>query len=297
MRALVTGAGGQLGQDLVAAFAGWEVVAAGHRDLDVGDRDGVLGTVLGLQPDVVVHAAAWTAVDDCERDPDRAFRVNALGCRHVADACRRAGAYLCTVSTDYVFDGTSDHPYDEWAIPNPASVYGRSKLAGEGEALTLAPGASVVRTSWLCGAGGPNFVKTMLRLADSGPPEVTVVDDQRGCPTFTEDLAAAIRRLVAARLPGLFHVTNAGPTSWWGLAREVFELAGAGAGEATGVIGDGCSRSGRERARGGVPELSALWPEPQTEAQQADDRALPAMHGAWAGPDHAVLLSTAHNRA
>ena len=158
---------------------------------------------------------------------DRAFRVNALGCRHVADACRRAGAYLCTVSTDYVFDGTSDHPYDEWAIPNPASVYGRSKLAGEGEALTLAPGASVVRTSWLCGAGGPNFVKTMLRLADSGPPEVTVVDDQRGCPTFTEDLAAAIRRLVAARLPGLFHVTNAGPTSWWGLAREVFELAGA----------------------------------------------------------------------
>lgn len=229
MKVLITGAGGQLGRDLAAAFDGWEVVAAAHASLDVGDRDQVLGAITMLRPDAVVHAAAWTAVDACEGDPDRAWRVNALGSRHVADACRRAGAHLCAISTDYVFDGTSPAPYTEWDAPNPQSAYGRSKLGGEREVLALAPGASVVRTAWLCGAGGPNFVRTMLRLA-AGDGPVAVVDDQHGCPTFTTDLAAAVRLLVAARLPGVFHVTNAGPTTWFGLARDVFALAGADAG-------------------------------------------------------------------
>ena len=228
MRVLVTGSGGQLGVELVASFAraGHDVTAATHQDLDVGDRDAVLGAVTGLRPDAVVHAAAWTAVDACESDPDRAWRVNALGSRHVADACRRVSAHLCAVSTDYVFDGEASLPYTEWDATNPLGVYGRSKEAGEREVLSLAPGASVVRTSWLAGAGGPNFVRTMLRLA-AGDGEVRVVDDQRGCPTFAADLGAAVVGLVSCRLPGLFHVTNQGDTTWWGLARATFALAGA----------------------------------------------------------------------
>ena len=224
MRVLITGAGGQLGRDLVEVFtaAGDEVVGCDHAALDVGDRDAVLQAVAWVAPDSVVHAAAWTAVDACEADPDRAFRVNALGTRHVAEAARRAGAHLCYVSTDYVFDGTAGRPYTEWDATNPLSVYGRSKLGGERE---LHPGATTVRTSWVCGLHGKNFVRTMLRLARERET-VRVVADQHGCPTFTPDLARMIRRLVVARLPGTFHVTNQGPTTWFDLARATFAAAG-----------------------------------------------------------------------
>jgi dTDP-4-dehydrorhamnose reductase len=226
MKVLVTGAGGQLGHDMVASCeaAGDDVVAATHADMDVGDRDAVLGAIGTVAPDAVVHAAAWTAVDACEGDPDRALRVNALGTRHVAEACRRTGAHLLYVSTDYVFDGTKDEPYDEWDRPNPQSVYGRSKRAGECEALAQAPGAAVVRVSWVMGEHGHNMVKTVLSLADR--PELAFVDDQRGCPTFTADLAPAIRRLVSSRLPGVFHVTNQGAVTWYEFVRAVLESAG-----------------------------------------------------------------------
>jgi dTDP-4-dehydrorhamnose reductase len=228
VRVLVTGAEGQLGTEVVAVFAGrgHEVVAAAHDRLDVGDRDAVLGAITSLRPDAVVHAAAWTAVDACEGDPDRAWRVNALGCRYVADGCTRAGAHLCAVSTDYVFDGAKPQPYTEWDRTNPINAYGRSKEGGEREVLALAPGSTIVRTSWLAGAAGPNFVKTMLRLA-AGDGDVPVVDDQHGCPTFCRDLAEGIARLVVGRLPGVWHVTNQGATTWWGLARATFALAGA----------------------------------------------------------------------
>lgn len=222
VRVLVTGAGGQLGRDVVAAFAGNDVIEATHGSLDVTDRDQVLGAITTVRPDIVVHAAAWTAVDACETDPDRAFAVNALGSRHVADGCARAGSHLCAISTDYVFDGSATRPYREWDATNPLGEYGRSKLAGEREILTLVPTASIVRTSWLCGAGGANFVKTMIRLATGSTEPVRVVDDQHGCPTFTADLAGAIRALAVSRRPGLFHVTNQGPTTWWDFARSVF---------------------------------------------------------------------------
>ena len=222
MRVLVTGAGGQLGRDLVAAFDGHEVVAADHARLDVTDRDAVLQAVGSVRPDAVVHAAAWTAVDACEDDPGRAFAVNALGTRHVAGAARSTGARVCFVSTDYVFDGTKQNPYIEWDDPNPLSVYGRSKLGGERE---LDPGATIVRTSWLCGRHGPNMVRTVLRL-DAERDELTFVDDQHGCPTFTPDLAAMIRHLVVGRLSGIFHVTNQGPTTWYQFARDVLAAAG-----------------------------------------------------------------------
>lgn len=222
MRILVTGAGGQLGHDLFTAFDGHEVVALTRSDLDVARRDAVLQVISGVRPDAVVHAGAWTDVDGCELDPDTAFLVNALGTRHVAEGARLVGARVCYVSTDYVFDGRADTPYLEWDPVNPLSVYGRSKLGGEEE---LNEGDTVVRTSWVCGLQGKNFVKTMLRLANERDT-LTVVDDQHGCPTFTEDLAGAIRQLVVGRLPGVFHVTNQGPTTWCGFARAIFEAAG-----------------------------------------------------------------------
>jgi dTDP-4-dehydrorhamnose reductase len=227
MRVLITGAGGQLGRDLTSAFSG----AGSHHDvlpadrLEVSDRDAVLQAVTASRPTVVIHAAAWTAVDACESDPDRAFRSNALGTRNVAEGARLVDAHLVYVSTDYVFDGRSTEPYREWDQTNPLSVYGRSKLAGEWEAQALRPGVAIVRTSWLCGAHGANMVKTVLRLAHA-EAELRFVDDQHGCPTFTEDLAGMILRLATARLPGLFHVTNQGATTWYQFARDVLRCAG-----------------------------------------------------------------------
>ena len=224
MRILITGAGGQIGTELVQRFADHEVIATRHAELDVADREAVLAGVTGTQPDVILHAAAWTAVDACESDPDRAFAVNALGVRHVAEASRRAGAYLVMFSTDYVFDGTKDDPYQEWDQTNPNSVYGQSKLAGEFEAARW-PHTAVLRISWVCGRHGANMAKTVLRLADTGSA-LRFVDDQRGNPTFAPDVADAVCRLVADRRPGLFHLTNQGSVSWYEFARAVMEAAG-----------------------------------------------------------------------
>lgn len=222
MRILLTGAAGQVGLELADAFADHEVVALDRAALDVGDRDQVWAAVTAAGPDAVVHAAAWTDVDGCEDDPDRAFRVNAIGTRHVADAARAVGAHVCYLSTDYVFDGRASAPYREWDATEPLSVYGRSKLGGERE---LFPGSTVVRTSWVCGRHGRNIVKTVLRLA-AEHDRLRFVDDQRGSPTFTADLAPAIRRLVVERRPGTFHVTNQGDATWYELARGVLEAAG-----------------------------------------------------------------------
>jgi len=222
VRVLVTGAGGQLGRELVAAFAGHEVVARDRAGLDVADRDRVLAAITEARPDAVVHAAAWTDVDGCEGDADRAWRVNALGTRHVAQAARLVGSRVCHVSTDYVFDGAAGRPYTEWDPTGPLSVYGRSKLGGEHE---LGPDDTVVRTSWLCGRHGPNFVRTVVERAARGL-DLKVVDDQHGCLTVASDLAAMIRRLVIERRPGRYHVTNQGPTTWFGVARHAVGVAG-----------------------------------------------------------------------
>jgi dTDP-4-dehydrorhamnose reductase len=226
MRVLITGAGGQLGYDLARTCeaAGDEVLACDRARLDLTDRDAVYQAITSSSPDVVLHAGAWTAVDACEGDPDRAFLTNAVATGWVADASRRAGAHLVAVSTDYVFDGTKVEPYQEWDEPNPQSVYGRSKLAGERAALASAPGCTIVRTSWVCGDPGRNMVTTVLGLLDQ--PELAFVDDQRGCPTFTADLAPMVRRLGVERRAGVHHVTNQGETTWFGFVRDVVELAG-----------------------------------------------------------------------
>lgn len=224
MRVLVTGATGQLGRDTAEKFAasGHEVVAAGRRELDVAHRDQVLSVVGSVSPDLVVNCAAFTAVDACETEVDRAYQVNALAVRHVAEAARRFGVHLCHVSTDYVFSGDKGGPYHEWDRPDPQSVYGATKLAGEQEA---GEEATVVRTSWLCGRHGSNMVTTVLRLASEDGP-MRFVDDQRGSPSFTTDVAAVIERLCADRRPGLYHVTNQGEASWYEFAREIMTAAG-----------------------------------------------------------------------
>ena len=224
MRVLVTGAKGQLGTDLVLTCqeAGDEVVACSRAELDLTDRDSVLAAVTSTRPDVVLNAGAWTAVDACESDPDRAYRTNAMGVRWLTEAARITGSHVLHVSTDYVFDGTKVEPYHEWDDPNPRSVYGRSKLGGEREAD---PSHTIVRTAWVCGAHGPNMVKTVLSLLDQ--PELAFVDDQHGCPSFTADLAPAMRRLAVARMAGTFHLTNQGATTWYGFVRDVLEAAGA----------------------------------------------------------------------
>jgi dTDP-4-dehydrorhamnose reductase len=224
MRVLVTGAGGQLGRDVVAACAasGDDVTAADRATLDATSRDAVLGAICSVRPDAVVHCAAWTAVDACEGDPDRAHAINALSVRWVREACDVVGAHLVHVSTDYVFDGTLDRPYREWDEPRPRTVYGASKLAGEREA---GPGAAIVRTSWVSGEHGDNIVRSVLRLAAESDV-LSFVDDQRGCPTFTADLAPVLRRLAVDRRAGVHHVTNQGAVSWYEFVREIVAAAG-----------------------------------------------------------------------
>ncbi len=236
MRVLVTGAGGQVGREVVAELArkragarrggGIDVIAADRDRLDVADRDAVLAAVVALEPEVIIHTAAFTAVDRCETEVDRAFAVNALGTRHLGEGARAVGAHLCYVSTDYVFDGTSSAPYREWDAPRPLSVYGRSKLGGE---LECDPAATIVRTSWVCGLDGANMAKTILRLL-SGTGSLRFVDDQRGSPTIAADLAGKLVELALARRPGTFHVTNQGETTWYGFARAVVGFAGGDVG-------------------------------------------------------------------
>jgi dTDP-4-dehydrorhamnose reductase len=224
VKILVTGAGGQVGQEVVSAFGDHDVIPADRAALDVTDREAVLAAVTSITPDAIVHAAAWTEVDACEGDPGRAFLVNGIATRHVAEAARRVDAHLCAFSTDYVFDGTKPDPYVEWDPTCQRSAYGRSKLAGELE-LVGSPDTTLVRTSWVSGLHGVNMVKTILRLASSYDT-LRFVDDQRGHPTFARDLAAAVHRLVVDRRPGCFHVTNEGAVTWFEFARSVLELAG-----------------------------------------------------------------------
>lgn len=226
MRLLVTGHRGQLGTELMGLCAARGIPATGVDvdTVDVTDRAAVAAAVAAARPDAVIHCAAWTAVDACEGDPEKAFRANATAVRWVAEACAAVHAHLVHVSTDYVFDGTKPAPYVETDAPNPRSVYGRTKLAGEREALA-APSAAVARTSWVCGAAGANMVKTVVRLLREGRP-LAFVTDQVGHPTFTADLAPALVQLAADRRTGLYHVTNQGAVSWWEFVREIVRLAG-----------------------------------------------------------------------
>ena len=222
IRWLVTGAGGMLGTDLYAALlaSGAEASPRTRADLDVTDPDACLAAVAGH--DVVVNCAAWTKVDDAEDHEPAAFAVNAVGAANLARACAAYGARLVQVSTDYVFDGRDSGPYAEDAPVAPRSAYGRTKAAGEWAVRALCPRTYVVRTAWLYGEHGPNFVSTMARLARERD-QVSVVDDQRGQPTWTVDVCAAVLRLVEADAAyGVYHATSTGQTTWFGFTREIF---------------------------------------------------------------------------
>jgi dTDP-4-dehydrorhamnose reductase len=221
MRLLVTGAAGMLGRDVVAAAeaAGHDVTALARRDLDIADAGAVRAAVRGARPDAVVNCAAWTDVDGAEEHEDAATLVNGTGAGHVA----AAAPYVVHVSSDYVFDGTASKPYAEDDPTAPRSAYGRSKLAGE-QAVAAAGNHAIVRSAWLFGAHGRNFVATMLRLAEDRV-EVRVVDDQIGCPTFTGHLAPALVEIAERGLTGVLHVAGGGRCSWCELAQATFDEA------------------------------------------------------------------------
>ncbi|MGI5520977.1 dTDP-4-dehydrorhamnose reductase [Micromonospora sp. CA-259024] len=231
-RVLVTGAGGMLGRDLLAELRAQPdvtVTAATRSDLDITDATAVATAVAGH--DVVINTASWTDVDAAEHHEAVATAVNGTGVAHLARACAATGARLVQISTDYVFPGAARTPYAEDAPPAPINAYGRSKLVGEHAVVRLLPDAGyVVRTAWLYGAYGSNFVATVLSLAEQRE-HLDVVDDQQGQPTWSHALAGQLVRLVGAALsgraaPGVYHGTASGRTTWYGLARSVFALHG-----------------------------------------------------------------------
>ncbi|MFG2589352.1 dTDP-4-dehydrorhamnose reductase [Streptomyces sp. NPDC048438] len=231
---LVTGAGGMLAQDVLARLArdGETAVGLDRKALDITDAGSVRRAVEEHGPSVIVNCAAWTAVDDAETREDEALRINGEGPRLLAEVCAEHGIVLLQVSTDYVFDGQASEPYAEDAPTAPRSAYGRTKLAGERAVLSLLPDKGyVVRTAWLYGAGGGNFVRTMIKL-EGIKDTLDVVDDQLGQPTWTGDLADRLVRLgqgaLAGTAPaGIYHGTSGGETTWFGFTRAIFEQLGA----------------------------------------------------------------------
>jgi len=223
---LVTGANGQLGQELVRMETdAIRIVGYGRDRLDITNLDQCREVIADIRPDAIIHAAAYTAVDKAESEPDEAYRINALGTRNLAIAAREQAAKLCYISTDYVFDGIGAAPYNEYDNTNPQSVYGKSKRAGEILLQSLADRYFIVRTSWVYGKYGNNFVKTMLKLA-SERDSVTVVEDQIGSPTYTYDLAQFLIELVQTEKYGVYHASNTGSCSWYEFAKAIFEESG-----------------------------------------------------------------------
>lgn len=216
-----------LGKELLreAAERKLSVTGIDIAECDITDESAVRRVLGAASPSAVIHAAAWTDVDGCESDPQRAFLVNGRGTRHVAAACREQDARLVMVSTDYVFPGNSEEPYAEDDDPGPLSVYGWSKLVGEEAVRELGEKGVIARTAWLYADHGQNFLRTMLRLGRERD-HVSIVDDQRGSPTFAADLARRLLDLAAARASGVFHVTNGGSTTWHGFATRIFREAG-----------------------------------------------------------------------
>ena len=235
MKALITGAGGQLAVELLrTAPSAWAVTALGETDLDITDGPATHAAVAHAAPDLIINAAAYTAVDRAETEANLAWRVNRDGASNVATAAEATGARVVHVSTDFVFDGDFGRPYGPTAETGPLGVYGASKLAGEAAVSRAAPSALIVRTAWLYSAGGANFLKTMLGLMKNRT-EVRVVADQIGAPTSAAHLAAGLWSLAATPAQGVLHYTNAGVASWYDFAQAIAEEALAG-----GLLGQPC---------------------------------------------------------
>jgi dTDP-4-dehydrorhamnose reductase len=224
LRVLITGATGQLGCELGRVLAAEELCLWSRREVDITDP-GIVDRIIALRPEVIIHTAAYTDVDGCERHPDLAYRTNALATQYVVQAAEQVRARVVYISTDYVFDGQKQTPYVESDAPNPLNVYGQSKLAGEQYVQQMASQYCILRTSWLYSRYGRNFVLTIARLARERA-ELHVVDDQRGCPTAVQDLAEAIRLLLTTAANGVYHAVGEGECTWHAFAQEIVRLQG-----------------------------------------------------------------------
>lgn len=242
MKILITGCCGMLGSDLCGAFSEYEVHGTDikqptyhlplttYHSLDITDFEKTYKTITKINPEIVIHTAAWTDVDGAEKNPEDAYRLNILGTRNVALACQRFDSAIVYISTDYVFDGEKKEPYIEFDRVNPLSIYGKSKYYGEVIVHLLLNKFFIIRSSWLYGVNGKNFVETILNLAEK-KRELKIVNDQVGCPTYTKDLAEAIKSLLTtcdsrlAGLYGIYHITNSGSCSWYEFAKEILRIA------------------------------------------------------------------------
>lgn len=226
MKVLVTGAAGQLGKDIVLLLKkkGCEVLACDRSTLDITDEARCQTIVSEFLPDVIIHSAAYTAVDAAENDAEGAYKVNAVGSRNMAVAAEKVKAKLVYISTDYVFDGQSSKPYHEYDNTDPISIYGKSKRAGEILTQTLSSRYFIVRTSWVYGLHGNNFVKTMLKLSQE-KPLLQVVNDQKGSPTYTVDLATFLFELIQTEKYGVYHASNSGSCTWYEFTKAILEEA------------------------------------------------------------------------
>lgn len=226
MRILITGGGGQLARSLARALDGFDVTALSRAELDVTDAGAVEAAIAGIASDVVIHCAALTDTSLCEREPERAEAVNGRGAENVAAACARNDARLVAISTNEVFDGGKREPYREDDVPAPVNAYGRSKLLGERLAAAACPDTLIVRTSWLYGEGGNNFVEKVRTAASAGKP-LRFVEDEIATPTSTEDLAGAVRNLIQTEAPaGVYHLANSGSASRFDWARAILDESG-----------------------------------------------------------------------
>jgi dTDP-4-dehydrorhamnose reductase len=224
MKILVTGARGMLGRAITKELAyDYQLIGIDIENADITDENQIKEEIFNIRPDIVIHSAAYTDVDNCEKNKELAFRVNAKGTENVANACKLTNAKLIYISTDFIFDGTKQTPYSENDIPNPLSTYGSSKLEGEKAVQSILQNYSIIRTAWLFGPNGKNFVDTILRLAQS-EPELKIVNDQKGSPTYTIDLAKAINLLINKNATGIFNITNSGECTWYEFAKKILEL-------------------------------------------------------------------------
>lgn len=226
MKILITGGGGMLGRTLRRHFSKYELVVADLPEVDITNPVTVNHTMTSTKPDLVIHCAAMTNVDECEKDPEQAYKVNALGSGVVAMAAYRAQARLIAISTDYVFDGASEQPYTEFDHASPNTVYGASKLAGEAAIRAHCPDHTIIRIAWLYGNSGPSFLHTMQKLGMEEGAPLKVVDDQIGNPTSTNAVADLIEQLIEQPIPGVIHGSCEGTATWFEFAKEIFKVYG-----------------------------------------------------------------------
>ncbi|MFD1139456.1 dTDP-4-dehydrorhamnose reductase [Paenibacillus urinalis] len=226
MKVLVTGAAGQLGKDVVLLLQskGCEILACDRQTLDITNSEQCEAVVTGFSPQAIIHCAAYTAVDAAETDVEGAYLVNATGSRNLAVAAEKIGTKIVYISTDYVFNGQSSEPYHEYDNTDPQSIYGKSKRAGEVLTQSLSSRYFIVRTSWVYGLHGSNFVKTMLKLGQE-KPLLNVVNDQKGSPTYTVDLAAFLYELIQTEKYGIYHASNSGSCTWYEFTQAILEDA------------------------------------------------------------------------